>query len=298
MSAFRSPIDTFWFFIKERYVIFKKRQAGQKAPWTTDATLQQYRFCNVFREDDKATIWIRKNWREPYRNHKNLWFAMAVARQINKIETLERLGFPSQDPDSWKKHALKVLGAMDEDGEKIYGGAYIITAGGVSGPKYLYTVNKVLFPTFAYHTDQGTFDYQYCDSLQNTWNLLREGLGFGPFIAYEVVTDMRWTRYYSERIGDHMTWANAGPGAKRGLARIFYNDVEKTISPDECLELMRKLLHDSRRLVKGKYFWETLGLPRPLEMRDIEHSLCEVDKYLRVWDGRRMKCKYNGTGLP
>jgi hypothetical protein len=285
-----TPYETFWFFLKERYSIFKKRQRGEKAPWTTDATLQQYRFCNVFREDDKVTIWIRKNWREPYKGHPNLWFAMAVARQINKVETLQRLGFPVQEPDAWKKHALKVLGAMDEDGERIYGGAYIITAGGVSGPKYLYTVNKVLFPSYAYHYENDTFGHGYRDGIKNTWTILREGLGFGPFIAYEVATDLRWTRYYDG--SDHMTWANAGPGAKRGLGRIFYNDEEHNITPDECLELMQKLLKDSETK------WKKLGLPHPLEMRDIEHSLCEVDKYLRVWDGRRMKCKYNGTGMP
>lgn len=288
-----TPYETFWYFIKERYSIYKKRQKGLKAPWTTDATLQQYRFCNVFREDDKVTIWIRENWREPYKNHRNLWFAMAIARQINKVETLERLGFPSQDPESWKKHALKVLGSMDEDGEKIYGGAYIITAGGVSGPKYLYTVNKVLYPSFEYHTRRDTFGKGYCEKLEKTWNILREGLGFGPFISYEIVTDMRWTRYYDEDIGDHMTWANAGPGAKRGLARIFFDDVEVNVSPSECLRLMRVLLKDSSTK------WKGMGLPHSLEMRDIEHCLCEVDKYLRVSsDGHRMKCRYNGTGIP
>ena len=76
-------------FMQERQRIYLKRQAGEPWPWTDDPILRDYRIENVFREQDRVTVWLREHWREPYAAHPNLWFAMAVARQINWPDTLE-----------------------------------------------------------------------------------------------------------------------------------------------------------------------------------------------------------------
>ena len=101
------------------------------------------KFCNVFRELDKVTIWIRKNWREPYADHKNLPFAMAVARQINLPETLEEIGFPER----WNpERVLKIIRARRDRGERMYSGAYMLS-GGLGGPdKPHQTVKLILDP--------------------------------------------------------------------------------------------------------------------------------------------------------
>ena len=56
-------------------------------------------------------------------------------------------------------------------------------------------------------------------SLEDTWNKLRDYPYMGPFMAYEVVTDLRHT-HLLENATDIMTWANPGPGAMRGLNRL------------------------------------------------------------------------------
>jgi len=284
-------LETFWYWINERHAIYLNREEGQEAPWTEDKILQSYRFCNVYRELDVVTEWIRDNWRTPWADHPNLWFAMCVARQINRPETLKKFGFPR---DNLREYVVKIRGIMQkmrDRGEQIYGAAYILTAGGKAMQKHLYTADYVLMPiakdppSFA-KTKSGW-------SLQGMWKGLREYEGFGPFIAYEVVTDLRHTRYYNPHgpQADHMKWANAGPGAKRGLARIYYNDKEKRLSEKECLLKMRELL-----AMSAKDGILHPALPK-LEMRDIEHSLCETDKYLRAKSGLgRPKAKYPGEG--
>ena len=58
----------------------------------------------MHREDDKVTKWVRENWREPYADHPNMPFSMAVARQINWPPTLEAIGFPERwNPERVKK---------------------------------------------------------------------------------------------------------------------------------------------------------------------------------------------------
>ena len=39
-------------YIKERYQIMKRRQSGESAPWTSNQILAEWKFTNVFREDD------------------------------------------------------------------------------------------------------------------------------------------------------------------------------------------------------------------------------------------------------
>jgi hypothetical protein len=95
----------------------------------------------------------------------------------------------------------------------------------------------------------------------------------GPFMAYEVVTDLRHTAIL-ENAPDIHTWANAGPGARRGLNRVFGKDYGR----DDVVG-MRELLKLSR------YMWPSQieGVMQPRwEMREVEHSLCEFDKYERA----------------
>jgi hypothetical protein len=112
----------------------------------------------------------------------------------------------------------------------------------------------------------------------------------GMFTAYEVVCDMRHQKGMLDKAGDVMTWANVGPGARRGISRILYGEVGHRPSAGECLEAMRELLmlsDDAERWTHREW---------PLEMREIEHSLCEWDKYerVRLGEGRPRSLYHHG----
>ena len=100
-----SSVEGFYNYINERHAIYLKRSIGEPFPWTDDEILQTYSFCNVYRELDKVTVWIRENWKEPYADHPNLPFAMAVARQINWPDTLQEIGFP----EHWNPERVKAI---------------------------------------------------------------------------------------------------------------------------------------------------------------------------------------------
>jgi len=67
----------------------------------------------------------------------------------------------------------------------------------------------------------------------------------GDFMAYEVVTDLRHTRYLN-KAPDINTWAVAGPGAIRGLHRLHGRPYKKALSQEQACEEMRELLALSR----------------------------------------------------
>ena len=271
-------INNFFDYINERHNIYLKRQKREPFPWTGSEILQTFSFCNVFRELDTVTIWIRQNWRELYPDHPNLPFAMAMARQINWPETLEELGFP----EHWNPERIKAImqGRMDR-GEKVYTGAYMLT-GTLGGTKVEQTIDKILTPLYENPPPI------HHNSLQNTWAEYLPYAGFSGFMAYEVVTDLRHTKHL-ENAEDIMTWASAGPGAKRGLNRIHNRELKKTIKKEQLTEEMMDLLDYSVEILEPH-------VPA-LEMREIEHCLCEFDKYerTRLFEGRpRSKYKYKG----
>jgi hypothetical protein len=63
--------EEFMKFIVEREAVRAAREYGKPWPWTADPILQQYKFCNVQREDDRVTRWVATNWRKDYATDPN-----------------------------------------------------------------------------------------------------------------------------------------------------------------------------------------------------------------------------------
>lgn len=279
-----------WDWITERHRIYLEKMTGAPPPWTQDKTLQRYRFCNVFRELDKVTAWLRENWRDPYATSEHLWIAMCLARQVNWPETLREIGFPERGYDA--QSVRRALEARRARGEKVYTGAYMISAPsgeyrGMGKPEYTaeIVVGALWHARKEFHA---LFAEGRQPTMQEVHAWLRQFRGWGDFMAYEVVTDLRHTRYLS-KAPDINTWAVAGPGAIRGLHRLHGRPYKKALSQDQACEEMRELLALSKTSLPD-------FIPA-LELREIEHSLCETDKWLRVAAGQgRLRSKYLGAG--
>jgi len=98
-------------------------------------------------------------------------------------------------------------------------------------------------------------------------------------MAYEVVTDLNYTSVMPEPV-DRYSWANAGPGAIRGLNRLHKRDLKKGMKQTQANTEMRELL-----IKAADYVAPHVPIDN-VDMRAIEHSLCEWDKYQRVLHGQ------------
>ena len=81
----------FFAYARARYQLMLDKEADFSRPWTEDPILQQFRFCNVFREDDKTTKWFRTHVREPHRHAPRILKATTIFRWFNRITTGEQL---------------------------------------------------------------------------------------------------------------------------------------------------------------------------------------------------------------
>lgn len=303
-------------FMKARHDIYLDRKAGKPGPWTADPVLRDGRFCNVYRELDTVTIWIDQNIRQPYADHPHLWFMLAIARYINWPDTLRYLmdeAEPGTWPDEEGFEPAKLTKALEDyaaAGNKVYTGAYMIRA--ESDPSkewYSWTKHRYIAEIVLGRLWEDREEWQRMlettpgvlrafNRLETVWEKFQQHryIGWGPFMAYEVVTDLRHTRYLRNAT-DIYTWANAGPGAIRGLNRLYGRDLAAKPRPEqtnaEMLQLMEELnVYDEPGF--NATFGEPFDVKPRFEMRDIEHSLCEADKYERVrLNEGKMRAKYD-----
>jgi hypothetical protein len=275
----------FFAYATERYKIFLDKEAGKPKPWTQDKILQTYRFCNIFREDDVVTRYMRRTiMMENY--DVGLVGATVISRLINRPSTLSKLiGTGSvmddllyrwvciQDHELWSAMVRERL----EGVQPIINGAYIVsTTGGMNKLDGLLHCFK---PVLAEAIElQEKMEKPGC-TLQHACELLQQFPHIGAFLSYEIVTDLRHT--ILQNAPDIMTWANPGPGAARGLGRVmgigvnhFNRGSKKDVA--EMMFHMQTLL----KLSKDDNLWNQ-NYPS-WEMREVEHTLCEFDKYERA----------------
>ena len=227
-------------FLNERHLIYLKKLRGEDFPWTTDPILQKYKFTNVFRENDRTTVWFRENVREGMRDEIEVALATIIFRWFNRIETGKIL----LEHDLYRGWDSDYCDEILREQPQWVTGAYIIKT-----PNGMDKLEGV-----CWCIDQIANDHsKFIDSM------------------YEAKGSL------GDEARDIMTWANPGPGAKRGLNRIHGRPLNKQIKSDINIGEMQVLLELSQEWLHGQ-------VPS-LEMRDIEHTLCEFDKYERVRNG-------------
>jgi len=249
-------------------------------PWTEDPTLQTVYFCNVHREDDKVTQWIRNNI--PYQEDGLHEWRMMVARMFNWPPTLKAMDLIAFSTKLEEKivygRLISTINSIRESGEKVWGNAYVVTTCGKRMDKGEYC-SQALGAAFANppHVAPNS-------TLAAAHKLIMQYQGFASFMAAQVVADLKNTIDHPlEGAEDWYSWSAPGPGSIRGLNWFFYDDKFGKVSPKRFNHYITLA-------------WEMLkGHVMLLCMQDFQNCLCEFDKYMRVSTGAgRSKRKYNG----
>ncbi len=271
------------YWIKERYAIFQRKEQGLPAPWSADPVFQTTYFCNVHRENDRVTRWIRTTY-SPYVDHPLFEYNMVLARFLNRIKTLEEVGYRDIHRPS---EVVKSLISAAQLGP-IWGNAYVITTHGQKMDKLAYlaqVLNAVHDARSLILEACRTRPVPQCQTAANALQLIP---GIGSFLAAQVVADLKNTiNHPLYSASDRATFVLPGPGSVRGLGWFHYGDPTKgTVARfDGQFKSMQLMVYDR---------WPT-GVP-VADAQDLQNCLCEFDKYCRVKNGTgRSKRKYDGT---
>jgi hypothetical protein len=268
-------IDPFLYWMREREAVRLRRKSGHPPPWTAEPILQTYRFCNVRREDDRVTVWIRQHIREPYADHPALWWMLCAARMINWPDSLAEIIAAGAWPDRANFNPAQigeVLEARKLRGDKVETGAYMISASYKTVPswsswsKQRYIAEIVLGRLWDKREEVSA-------TLEAKHAFLTEHRGWGPFMAWQAVADMCFTSILAAAPDRH-SWAAAGPGTIRGLNRLHERPVKQTLSQKKALAELRDVYPILLKESGIEFDWI-----------DVMNIMCETDKFLRVKNG-------------
>ncbi len=272
------------YWIREREWIRQRKEdqntwCNEVDLFTDDPILQKYRFCNVRREDDRVTRWIKAEIRRPFQNSPDLWWMLCVARTINLPaslgELIEKRAWPFVNPGFHPEMMTKVLEARQARGEQLHTGAYMIRAeSNKKVPWFEWSKAKYLCEIVLGRLWQSEIDLS---SMEKAHESICAYHGWGPFMAYQAVVDMRFTPIL-EQSPDIARWAAAGPGTIRGINRLMGDPVKASMTQEFALQTMRDwypIFQTAFAEVSDNH----------LDFSDVPNILCETDKYLRVKNG-------------
>jgi hypothetical protein len=275
IPAYVERLNLLIYWINERHKILRRRQAGLPKPWSEDPVMRGVYFCNVHREDDTVTKFIRKMY-SPYVEHDYFEYNIILSRFFNFPPTLEALGYQvDHDPRTMFDIINQIQG-------KKWGNAYVVTTCGVKGDKLTYVLEEVMG-----RVDSALWRIKEAAATHNckaTARVLEAIDGIGPFLTGQIIADLKNTNLHP--LSDADDWASFvihGPGSLRGLEWVM----QTRITPRNFY-IMFDMLRD-------KLFGRLDTEVGPLCAQDLQNCLCEFDKYMRVKNGTgRSKRLYNG----
>ncbi|OCH93677.1 hypothetical protein OBBRIDRAFT_749100 [Obba rivulosa] len=285
-----SPVlDTFFTYVTERHLVHQRRLAGDSDPWTTDPIMSTYPFANVFRVYDRTTQYILQHViMEGSQELNEMCFRVILFRSFCKIETWELLKKRLGDV-TWKNFHLQTYERiLLSASSAVYGSAYIMPApklGAITNAaNHLRLIEMMMEEKLPSRLRQ--FEY-----LRDAHGYLCLYPSMGDFTALQLLLDLNMMPHFR---WDENNWVALGPGAIMCIRKIF----GPTIQGREYEAF--KYLHSTQW-----YHFSRLGIPpgdlprlcdsvpAGLTMVDMEHALCEVEKYSRARhpdiSGKKMK---------
>jgi len=272
-------IKDFVYWMNERHRIYINRfEKKLSKPWTQDLIFQRYRFTNIFRQLDKGTITLTKML-NGQTNSDLILFNIFWYRNFNRFEHGDFLGFI----DNYEV-LDKYINNLFNTRQPIFTGAHIVP---FSQYEFGHISYLKLIKTFWDNHKKFTKEILKSITIQKAHAQFMQLPFVGRFKAYEFACDCRFTQIL-KNANDKITWASMGPGSQRGLYRLglpYKNQQQGCKSMcllyKECISLLDDTI---------------LNASVPFELREIEHSLCEFDKYQRALRKEGpLRRKFNGS---
>jgi hypothetical protein len=244
--------------------------------WTDDPILQRYPFCNVYRVLDRVSQYlIAEVIQKGSQAFTELVFRILLFGTFTSVSTYETL----QDaigPLTWSTYKRanyeRVLRRLYDDKVSIYTGAYIKPAPDL-GFAENFMNHLALIEVLMRDLPEKCQEAEY---IADVFEWLCTFKSMGDFTAYQLVLNLSYSKVLN--FSDH-DFVVVGLGSRRGLQRCFKGQIPRAYEVDIIRWMQLTQFENFSRL---KLKFNGLGHNgRPMMLCDIEHTLCEIDKYVR-----------------
>ena len=277
MKKRQEVYDLYWYFACERQNIFWKKTYGESAPWTNDKILQEYKFCNSYRVNDRVSQYLLKNviYNGKKYSDEDMLLRIFLFKLFNKESTWELLlnNFEDITLKAFNvKDYSRVLENAISNGIKIYNDAYISCANKAFGydrkhDNHLALLNKM------FNEDKIQNKIVKCKTMEEAFNIIKSYPLIGNFMAYQLVTDINYSEVVNWKEDEFTV---AGPGSLRGIKKCFVD--KGKMSNEDIIRYMYE--HQDEEFKRLNLEFKRIG-NRPLQLIDCQNIFCELDKYCR-----------------
>ena len=246
------------------YWITKREKARVDPNGCGDPNIDNWRYCNVRREDDRVTKNI-KGWLSPHVGHKMFIPNVLMARLFNNPNTLKRVGFMAEWDPQW---VMQITDLLTKHGHKVFNPAYIVSTNGRKMEKVQYLCSEVLPAAFDNPINLNG------NSLEDIHERLVRLNGVGSFIGAQVVADLKMFEPWASA-PDYWTFVAPGPGSMRGMNRVrgLPANVQKYNQ-----KAFSMYIQPLRSII-------STGTGIELCAQNAQNVCCEFDKYMRLLSG-------------
>lgn len=303
-------VKHFYDFVTERYKIhIRKDFLKQKAPWTNNPILLQYKFCNIRREHDRQSQYLIKNIStNPCLSIEDKIVNSFYFRAWNNWDTMKDLGGPwpakslySSQMKEQVRPIYQKLATEDPD-RKWWSSAY--NQGGTKQAwRYPNPNRKVdkedYIPLRVFHIGPWLKEHNTIEKLLNAsdqkvaFEAIREIQGFADFLAYQIFVDLTYIEDFPFSENEFVV---AGPGCRNGLNKLF--DDYDGLTLEEALFWLADNIDEIFNKIHPPFWAGRLFVDLPQEDRFfsvmcLENCMCEFCKYIRTVEGNgRPRVKY------
>jgi len=276
-------LDKFISVAIERHRVYIQKEMKLPKPWSEDPIFQNYFFCNVFRQYDKCTKWIIENVIPMVNQDWENWTLIILYRYISTYDIFKEIENTGKINDiPWIKNYLKEKRAI---GDSMFNGCFLrnprIKGGWVKTWEVpFYLIDEI--------RENGKLKYiiESTQSLEELTKWFTQFSATKGFMGYEYSCDLEYTKWLNPI--DKYSWCNKGPGAQKGLSWLVYGNDHTKFSDQEFLEKCQELFIIMKKGFR-KFFPQEI-----YSMREVEHWLCEFQKYIKYLSNYQsgFKCKY------
>jgi hypothetical protein len=273
----RNPVfEAYWAFAAERHAVFERRLGGGRGPWTVDPIISEYRFCNSFRAADRVTQELVAVVHAPGAERREDVFLRTVCfRLFSRPDTWRLLENEVGQLTSANFDTRRLGDRLEDaraDGVKLYTGAFILAADATYGHRRKHRNHLALLEAML--EAEMPAKAGGAGELREVYELLLSWPMIGPFMAYQLATDLNYTTLIDF---DENDFTMPGPGALRGLSKVFVDLGD--LDPPAAIHWLCDYQNRCAELI-GITPPKLFG--RRLHAIDIQNLLCEIDKYSRV----------------
>ncbi|KAJ7620544.1 hypothetical protein DFH06DRAFT_1482679 [Mycena polygramma] len=278
--------DTLWRWLFERKSIDDRRRAGMPPPWTFNQILLKYKFCNAYRVLDRTSQFVVAAVIEKgSQNRTELLFRILLFNCFNRIETWQLLEEAFGSTPTWKDFDLarynEVLSAAVHRGVSLFSSAYIKI-----GYKLDYHANHMRHLQLLEILMDALPDVlARPSSAAEVYEQIAAYPGMAAFTTYQLMISLSYSKLLNFSANDFVV---AGPGASSGLVKMFGSSMKRAKEkvPDIESDVLRWMAttqreHFARLGIEFPFLRNAKGQELELDLADIEHAVCETDKYAR-----------------